>query len=212
MKFEKNNILFFWLQANKSKVKEKNLMKELVNVSVDSLNKIKIEDDMEKKKLMDSYPNIVELRLMGTGKDKSLGTTMYEIVDDGKESKHRHVIIYNCCYDCETGVVIPKIIGAILFNTLHNVFGDDFDNVNNEGFVVLIDMVENDDITNYDINFIYGEYLNVAYAYGLHSSFAVLYSEDYAKSLSLEYAGIQVFDMPPEKKKKKKKDKKKKKK
>lgn len=212
MKFEKNNILFFWLQANKSKVKETNLMKELVNVSVDRLNKIKIEDDMEKKKLMDSYPNIVELRLMGTSDDKPLGTTMYEIVDDGKESKHRHVIIYNCCYDYETGVVIPKIIGAILFNTLHNVFGDDFDNVNNEGFVVLIDMLENDDITNYDINFIYGEYLNVAYAYGLHSSFAVLYSEDYAKSLSLEYTGIHVFDMPAEKKKKKKKDKKKKKK
>ena len=187
-------------------------MKELVNVSVDDLNKIKVEDHQEKKKLMNSYPNVVELRIRKTTDEKPLGTTMYEVVDDGKESKHRHVIIYNYCFDDETGAVIPKILGAILFNTLHNVFGDDFENVNNEGFVILIDMDENEYISNYDINYFYAEYLQVAYSYGLHSSFAVVYPENYTESVSIEYDGIQVFDMPPEKKKKKKKDKKKKKK
>ena len=165
---------------------------ELTLYPIDGMNEIFISDENEKKELYDGFKNVIELLFEDNDEDYNFGDIHYEKNEDNQ-------------------VFYQEIVEAVLFTVIKSIYGDKFDDINKEGFHVVVDMNENLLKVN-ELDKVYVSYLKVAYMYGLHATFNVLTSEQTPIHEKHETINFHLDELNLSGKKKKKKDKKKKKK
>lgn len=178
---------------------------ELTLYPIDRMNEIFISDENEKKELYDGFKNVIELLFEDNDEDHNFSDIRYEKNEDNT------VIKIHCnCFNCNL-VFYQEIVEAVLFTVIKSIYGDKFDDINKEGFHVVVDMNENLLKVN-ELDKVYVSYLKVAYMYGLHTTFNVLTSEQTPIHEKHETINFHLDELNLSGKKKKKKDKKKKKK
>lgn len=171
----------------------------------DKMSEIYISDEEEKKKLYDGFKHVVELVFEENDEDFNFGDILYEnYMDDPVIKIHCH------CFNCNL-VFFPELLETAFYNIIASVYGEQLDEVNQEGLHVVVDLNENLLKVN-EIDKLYITYLKIVNMYGLNSSFNILTSEQTPIHEKHETINFHLDELNLSGKKKKKKDKKKKKK
>lgn len=178
---------------------------ELTVYPIDKMNEIYISDEDDKKELYDGFKHVVELIFEDNDENYNFGDICYE------KTENNAVIKIHCnCFNCNLAFY-PELVEAVFYNIIQSIYGDNFDDINKEGFHVVVDMNENLLKVN-ELDKVYASYLKVAYMCGLHTTFNVLTSEQTPIHEKHETINFHLDELNLSGKKKKKKDKKKKKK